>query len=136
MPDNANYNSWLSRESGETAAPSLSGKDSGSGGSQGVLKAFVKRGLENPAKTLTRKGFREYYVKAVIQEDLPYSFGNKDGIKALFEYVLPAGFVLPSQFVVRADLDRLYNELSTKLSQKILVSDKLSFNDELARITC
>lgn len=93
---------------------------------------FVKRGLENPAKTLTQKGFREYYVKAVIQEDLPYSFGDKDGIKALFEYVLPAGFVLPSQFVVCADLDRLYNELSMKLSQKILVSDELSFNDELA----
>ena len=71
------------------------------------MDAFSARGLANPAKTVTRKGFHEHLVKGIIEDDLPYSFREKSGMKKLFIYLLPSNINPPSHQTVRHDLDLL-----------------------------
>jgi hypothetical protein len=80
------------------------------------IQAFAARGLENPEKQVTKRGFREHLVKAIIEDDLSYSLGEKPGMKKLFTYVLPRGFAIASHQTVRRDLDLLYEQLSTKIN--------------------
>jgi hypothetical protein len=64
------------------------------------MKDFGLRGQDNPEKKVTRKGFHEHMVKGIVEDDLPYSLGEKRGMKLLFEYVLPYGFAAPSHQTV------------------------------------
>jgi hypothetical protein len=60
------------------------------------MDAFSARGLANPAKTVTRKGFREHLVKGIIEDDLPYSFWGEVRNEEAFR--LPATFQYQSSF--------------------------------------
>jgi len=86
------------------------------------MQDFGQRGLDNPEKKVTRKGFREFMVKGIVEDDLPYSLGEKGGMSKLFEYVLPRGFAIPSHQTVRHDLDILYEKLNTKVNTQLKVS--------------
>jgi len=80
------------------------------------IQAFAACGVENPEKQVTKRGFREHLVKAIIEDDLPYSLGEKSGMKKLFTYILPRGFAIASHQTVRRDLDTLYEQLSVKIN--------------------
>lgn len=103
-------------------------RDIGAGSNSGIqaqrtlMHEFGVRGLEYPEKNVTRKGFREHLVKGIVEDDLPYSFGEKGGMKKLFEYVLPCGFGTPSHQTVRQDIDLLYDQLNEKLNHTLQVS--------------
>ena len=86
-----------------------------------LMDRFSARGLQNPAKAVTSKGFREHLVKGIIEDDLPYSLGEKAGMSKLFEYLLPYGMSTPSRQTIRRDLDVLYNELDEKLNRILQV---------------
>ena len=85
------------------------------------MDRFSARGLQNPAKAVTRKGFWEHLVKGIIEDDLPYSLGEKAGMSKLFEYLLPYGMSTPSHQTIRRDLDVLYIKLDEKLNRILQV---------------
>jgi hypothetical protein len=85
------------------------------------MDRFSARGLQNPEKTITNKGFREQLVKGIVEDDLPYSLGEKSGMSKLFNYLLPRGISTPSHQTVRRDLSVLYNKLDDKLNQQLKV---------------
>lgn len=85
------------------------------------MDGFSARGLQNPAKTVTSKGFREYLVKGLIEDDLPYSLGEKAGMRKLFGYLLPRGIACPSHQTVRRDLNVLYDKVNEKLNHTLQV---------------
>jgi len=85
------------------------------------MDRFSARGLQNPEKTITNKGFRERLVKGIVEDDLPYSLGEKSGMSKLFNYLLPRGISTPSHQTVRHDLSVLYNKLDDKLNQQLKV---------------
>jgi hypothetical protein len=99
-----------------------SGSVGGLEAQRSFMDAFSARGLANPAKTVTRKGFREHLVKGIIEDDLPYSFGEKAGMKKLFVYLLPSSIKPPSHQTVRHDLDLLYTVLDDKVNEELRVS--------------
>ena len=83
---------------------------------------FSARGLANPAKVVTRKGFREHLVKGIVEDDLPYSLREKSGMKKLFVYLLPSRIKPPSHQTVQRDLDLLYTVLDGKVNEQLRVS--------------
>ena len=87
-----------------------------------MMEDFSARGLANPAKTVTQKGFREHLVMGLVEDDLPYSLGEKQGMRKLFAYLVPQGVVVPSHQTVRRDIDLLHVDLNTKLNERLQVS--------------
>jgi hypothetical protein len=85
------------------------------------MDRFKAQGLQNPAKVVMSKGFWEYLVKGIIEDDLPYSLGEKPGMSKLFGYLLSYGMSTPSHQTVRRDLDVLYSELDEKLNKILQV---------------
>ena len=85
------------------------------------MDGFSASGLQNPAKTVTGKGFREHLVKGIIEDDLPYSLGEKEGMRKLFSYLLPRGISCPSHQTVRRDLDVLYDKVNEKVNHTLQV---------------
>jgi hypothetical protein len=92
------------------------------GAQRSFMQDFTTRGYENPEKTVTKKGFRELLVKGIVEDDLPYSLGEKSGMSKLFKYLLPYGFTVASHQTIRCDLDTLYEKLSSKVDQELQVS--------------
>jgi hypothetical protein len=88
------------------------------------MDGFSARGLQNPAKTVTGKGFREQLVKGIIEDDLPYSLAEKAGMRKVFDYVLPRGISCPSHQTVRRDLDKLYDKVNEKLNRILQVRER------------
>ena len=86
-----------------------------------MMQSFSARGLENPAKSVTKKGFREKWVMGIIEDDSPYSLGEKSGMKKVLDYILPKGLVVPSRQTVRRDLDVLYDKLDDKVNKELQV---------------
>ena len=52
-----------------------SGATSALGTQHSFMQDFGQQGLNNPQKKVTRKGFREFMVKGMVEDDLPYSWG-------------------------------------------------------------
>ena len=90
-------------------------------GQRTFMDHFTAHGLQNPKRTVTSKGFRERLVKGIIEDDLPYSLGEKSGMSKLFDYLLPRGILTPSHQTVRRDLDILYNKLDMELNRRLMV---------------
>lgn len=55
-------------------------------------------------------------MKAIIEDDLPYSFEEKPGIQKCFSYILPKGYPIPKHQTVRHDLDLLHSEMNSCIS--------------------
>src|SRR5882762_8483265 len=120
--------SWASFQvaRNSTESPEMGGEESaakvrGIEAQRTFMDHFSARGLQNPEKTVTSKGFREQLVKGIIEDDLPYSLGEKSGMLKLFDYLLPRGISTPSHQTVRRDLDILYGKLDDKLNQRLKV---------------
>jgi len=111
---------------GPLAAPPtsahISSSESHLSSNQGIMGAFLERGKTHPERIVTKKVFRENFVKAIIVDDLPFSFGEKIGMKSCFEYVIPRDYKVPNHQMVRRDLDIMYDCMSTQLNLIILVS--------------
>ena len=75
--------------------------------------------VENPAKSITKKGFREKWVMGIIEDDSPYSLGEKSGMKKVLTYILPKGLSAPSHQTVQRDLDVLYEKLDDKVNEEL-----------------
>jgi len=104
------------RGTGDSAA-----KVVGIEGQRTFMDHFTACGLQNPERTVTSKGFCERLVKGIIEDDLPYSLGEKSGMLKLFDYLLPRGISTPSHQTVRRDLDILYDKLDMELNQRLMV---------------
>jgi hypothetical protein len=89
---------------------------------------FSARGLQNPAKTVTSKGFWEQLVKRIIEDDLPYLSEEKLGMSKVFDYMLPHGISTPSHQTVRHDLDVLHEKLDEKLNEQLQVHHSYSIH--------
>ncbi len=83
---------------------------------------FAARGRTNPEKAVTQQGFREHFVKGIIEDDLPFIFGEKHGMRACFAYILPKGYTIPSHSTVRRDLSLLYTAMERRLIEMLQVS--------------
>jgi len=90
------------------------------------MKSFSARGLENPTKSVTKRGFREKWVMGIIEDDSPYSLGEKSGMKKVLDYILPKGIIAPSHQTVRRDLDVLYEKLDSKVNKELQVQISLT----------
>lgn len=87
------------------------------------MSGFVARGRENPEKQVTRKGFREFFVKGIVEDDLPYTFGEGNGMSRCFTYILPKGYKVPNRTMVRRDLHLLHDKINEKLNRILKVFD-------------
>ncbi|KAF8835974.1 hypothetical protein BDN67DRAFT_984264, partial [Paxillus ammoniavirescens] len=83
------------------------------------MKAFIQCGIDNPAKQVTVKGFREHLVKGIIEDDLPFTLGEKPGMKRTFTYLLPYKFSIPGRQTVRRDLNLLHDHIQDKLNNEL-----------------
>ena len=63
-------------------------KGSGLIAQHSMMEDFSAWGLANPAKTVTQKGFCKHLVMGLVEDDLPYSIGEKQGMWKLFEYLV------------------------------------------------
>jgi hypothetical protein len=86
-----------------------------------MMQSFNARGLENPVKSVTKRGFREKWVMGIIEDDSPYSLGEKSGMKKVLDYILPKGLITPSHQTVPRDLDVLYDKLDEKVNRRLQV---------------
>lgn len=120
MPKDQRYSAWLERQTSSSSISVVS-KEGDEMRQRGMIAEFVKCGRENPQKEVTQRGFRQHFVKGVIQDDLPYSFGEKRGMWMCFKYILPKGYSVPYGDLVRRDLNILYTKLEEKLSNMIQV---------------
>jgi len=108
-------------ESQDNDADDGGGATSVLGTQRNFMKEYSARGVEHPEKQVTRKGFRECLVKGIVEDDLPYSLGEKSGMQKLLAYLLPRGFTIPSHQTVRRDLDTLYEKLEAKINEQMKV---------------
>jgi hypothetical protein len=82
-----------------------------------LMQNFSACGLENPTKSVTKRGFCEKWVMGIIKDNSPYSLGEKSGMKKVLNYILPKGLTAPSHQTVRRDLDVLYKKLNDKVNK-------------------
>jgi hypothetical protein len=131
VPPEMTWAAFEARNGAEVGEGDAQASTSGAAGSSGVapgleaqrsfMDNFSARGLQNPAKVVTNKGFREHLVKGLIEDDLPYSLGEKAGMRKLFTYVLPRSISCPSHQTVRRDLDILYGKVDAKVNHTLQV---------------
>lgn len=96
-----------------------------------MMTSYIQRGIANPAKKCTvmsKKSFRQHFVMGVIEDDLSYSFGERQGMKRLFNHLLPENYSVPGRKMVRRDLDLLFDCLSKLVNKKIEVCFSLHLN--------
>ncbi|KAI0689794.1 hypothetical protein BC835DRAFT_1418265 [Cytidiella melzeri] len=87
-----------------------------------MMAGFVQRGIENPQVEVTRKGFRERFVMGIIQDDLPFSVGEKAGMNRLLTYILPKGWEVPNSSMTSQDLECLHEAMNLKLPEEMKTS--------------
>ncbi|KAG8950706.1 hypothetical protein FRC00_007587, partial [Tulasnella sp. 408] len=83
-----------------------------------MIHDFTARGIIAPARKFTKEGFRTAFVKGVIEDGLPFTFGEGQGMKKLFGYSLPE-VSLPKRMSVRRDLDVLHTALQAELQARL-----------------
>ena len=93
---------------------------------QALMQSFSTCGLENPVKSVTKRGFYEKWVMGIIKDDLPYLLGEKVGMKKVLDYILPKGLIVPSHQTVCCDLDVLYDKLNDKVNEELQVCISLT----------
>lgn len=126
LPERASFSIWAQEQGGElprsttgmTAAGDLV---TGTPAQREMMHGFTQGGFEHPAQKVTKKGWREHFVKAIIRDDLAFRLGEGAGMMDLLTYILPRGYSIPSHQTVRRDLDLLYCQLDTKVDDMIEV---------------
>ncbi|KAL1942606.1 hypothetical protein VTO73DRAFT_4846 [Trametes versicolor] len=135
IPDEELYEAWKARRSGNdhgAATSTAIAVSNGVGSQREIMQDFARRGAENPEKQVTKKGWREHFVKAIIEDDLPFSLGEKHGMHSCLVYILPRDYTVPSRSIVRRDLDILYVTLDAKLNLIIETEQgKISISNDI-----
>ncbi len=90
--------------SGSTTLPAAMAVPAENVRSSDVMRSFIQRGIENPAQEVTKKGFRMHFVKGIVEDDLPFTFGEGKCMSCCFKYVLPKTCKVPARTMVRHDL--------------------------------
>lgn len=106
------------KEQPETSG--LAGPVTGYAAQRKMILDFTAQGKIAPARKFTKEGFRTAFVKGVVEDGLPFTFGEGRGMKKLFEYSLPE-VSLPKRMSVRRDLDVLYTALQSELWARLKV---------------
>ncbi|KAG0698115.1 hypothetical protein DFH29DRAFT_878244 [Suillus ampliporus] len=78
LPTEHSFDSWCAQKSNGVQ---VTMETPGPGPQRQIMRDFVQRGIEHPAKQLTRKTWRETLVKGIVEDDLPYSLIEKRGMK-------------------------------------------------------
>lgn len=94
-------------------------------GQRQIMDKFIQRGIDNPKVEMSYAGFRERFVKGVIHDDLPFIFGEKEGMKEVFKYLLPKEYNIPNGTMVGCDAARLYEAIDSALSAQMKVKGSL-----------
>lgn len=77
---------------------------------------------------VTQREFRELYVKGLVMDDLPFSFGEKKGMGRVFVRLLPKGVTVPLRNMARRDLDDLHSALVGRVDDSIKVRSAFHSN--------
>jgi hypothetical protein len=65
-----------------------------------MMRGCSQHGLEHPAQRVTKKGWRERFVKVLIHDDLAFWLGEGEGMRDILTYILPGGYMIPSHQTV------------------------------------
>ncbi|KAF7358398.1 hypothetical protein MVEN_00889900 [Mycena venus] len=122
LPDNVTYEAFAAAEAAEKTGtrPVPVSSTSNLVAQRQTMANFVQAGIENPAVTLTKRGFRERLVKAIAMDDLSFSFPTRPGIFALLMYLLPRGWKIPGRKTVKTDMLLLSRLLRQRVDELIL----------------
>lgn len=131
VPSESTFEAWqraeILRKSG--VAVSTPTPDGPTERQRQVMVQWGARAIENPQREeVTQKTFRERYVKALVEDDLPFGFGHKGGMKKLFHFVLPKEITVPSASTVSRDLVRLWTAVDANLTKEIRVRTSMSLS--------
>ena len=124
LPKHVSYDSWLSAKTARAAGEGISAATplSGLSAQRSIMSDFIARGVANPEKpSVSKKGFREHFVKGIVEDDLPFNFGEKGGMEKCFLYVLPEGYKVPSRSTVGRDVNLLFEGLDGVLNNALKV---------------
>ena len=89
-----------------------------------IMENFLKDGALNPALDRTQKGFYNVFASWILEDDLPFTTGETQGIKRLFQY-LETRFMLPTDTTVRNTLARIFTELHEEVKTELKVIDTI-----------
>jgi hypothetical protein len=123
IPGNHSFKLWSQQEDGNATAtqPQPHTSESRISAQHQFLQSYTQHGLENPAKEVTRRGWRQHFVKGIVKYDLPFSLGEKGGMKKLFTYVLPHGYTIPGHTTVQHGLTLLQDYVNSNINKTLQV---------------
>lgn len=75
-----------------------------------IMEEFLKEGKLNPEVRRTQAGFLKVFSAWLLEDDLPFTTGETDGIQRLFDY-MQVNFLLPSDTAVRNTLTRIFTDM-------------------------
>lgn len=87
-----------------------------------MMQAFIQRGIDNPAKSVTQRSYREHLTIAIVRDDLAFRLTENDGMFELLTHILPARVkARVSHQTIARDLKTLHDTLDKKLETMIKV---------------
>lgn len=92
---------------------------SASQNSRTIMASFLKQGLEKPAKEFSMKFFRELLIKAICEDDHPFTFAEGSRVKNLLLYMIPTHARLPCHQTVCLDIEKLFQGISASVTASI-----------------
>ncbi|KAF8135215.1 hypothetical protein K438DRAFT_1640417, partial [Mycena galopus ATCC 62051] len=108
-----------------------------------IMEGFLREGKLNPAVRRTRGGFLKVFAAWLLEDDLPFTTGETDGIRRLFEYMqLISCFVsptcLPSPYTMSVTLDNVSanDVLIRTLSRLLMEKLDIQFAPDNSQIRC
>ncbi len=125
FPADESYEKWLElRESQRVSVASSVGHvpaTSGLAAQRDMMRVFGERGRESPERNVTKSGFRECFVMALVEDDLSFSTGEKRGMRRCLTYILPKDYKIPTRMMVQRDVELLYRAMEMRLIKMIEV---------------
>ncbi|KAK6988651.1 reverse transcriptase-RNase H-integrase [Favolaschia claudopus] len=99
-----------------------------------MMQGFIQRGIDNPAKSVTQRTYRQHLVQAIVQDDLAFRLTENEGIYKLLVHILPAKIkARVSHQTVARDLAVLHQALDKKLETMIKMNEsKISIATDIA----
>ncbi|KAJ7339903.1 hypothetical protein DFH08DRAFT_625927, partial [Mycena albidolilacea] len=107
-----------------------------------IMADYLREGELNPAHNPTQKGFLTVFSAWILEDDLPFTSGETEGIHRLFKY-MKSKFLLPSDTTARNTLARIYAEIAATndvlirtLSRILMEKFDIQFVPENSQIRC
>ncbi|KAF7372111.1 Eukaryotic translation initiation factor 3 [Mycena venus] len=91
-----------------------------------IMEEFLREGKLNPAVRRTQGGFLKVFAAWLLEDDLPFTTGETDGIRRLFEY-MQVNYILPSDTTVKNTLVRIFTDMYNNLKADLkMVKSKIA----------